>query len=420
MSQAGEPAKRSVPTVSSVPPPNKPATRAIGERPRMSRFLRMLILATVVVHVPIAAAVAHAAHRAGAPMPWLFGVVWSVLGIGLFVGRARAGMPDHRRHGALVRFVDIPYFIHWCGGLFLLIPAIIATIVAPIVQLARGTPVSMLSLPWDFYTWAYAVGLVVAAYGILVRRRWFVVREVEIALAGLDPSFDGYRIAHLSDLHIGAVTPRAWGERWMRASNARSPDLVVVTGDMVTSGTDFHEDIAAVIGQLRGKDGVFVSMGNHDYFGEGEPLISLLGARGARVLRNEGVVLTRGEGRVYLAAIDDTWTRRDDLAKALRDRPVVSGKELPTILLAHDPERFRAAAKQGVQLTLSGHTHGGQVAMPFLYRWVSLGKFAHHYNVGLYAKGYAKLYVHPGLGTTGPPIRLGVAPAVVMITLRAA
>ena len=84
----------------------------------MSRFLRMLILVTVIVHVPIAAAVAHAAHRLGTPSPWLVGVSWSVVGVALFLGRARAGMPDRRRSDALVRFVDIPYFIHWCAGLF--------------------------------------------------------------------------------------------------------------------------------------------------------------------------------------------------------------------------------------------------------------------------------------------------------------
>jgi predicted MPP superfamily phosphohydrolase len=383
----------------------------------MSRFLRILILATVVVHVPITLAVVRFAERLRAPSPWLIGLAFSVAGVLLFVGRARAGMPDRRRSEALIRLVDIPYFIHWCAGLFLIVPAVIATLVLPIVDLARGVPVT---LPWDVYMWSYALGLLISGYGILVRRRWFVVKEVEVALAGLDPSFDGYRIAHLSDLHIGAVTPRPWGERWMRASNARSPDLVVVTGDMVTSGTEFHEDIADVVGQLRGKDGVFVSMGNHDYFGEGEPLITLLGARGARVLRNEGVVLTRGGARVWLAAIDDTWTKRDDLGEALRHRPQSAGRDMTTILLAHDPNRFPAAAKRGVSLTLSGHTHGGQVAMPFLYRWISLGRLAHPFNVGLYTDGDAKLYVHPGLGTTGPPIRLGVAPAVVMITLRAA
>lgn len=378
----------------------------------MSRFLRFLILLTIVLHVPVVAAIARGAQRVGIARPWLVGVAVGVVGIGLFLGRARAAMPDRRRHGAVVWLVDIPYFIHWCACLFTIVPAILGSIIAPIVQLVRGVP---LTVPMDLYLVTYALGLVVCGYGILVRRRWFYVREVEIVLAGLAPSFDGYRIAHLSDLHIGSTTPRAWGERWSRAANARSPDLVVVTGDMVTSGTDFHHDIAAVIGVLQAKDGVFVSMGNHDYFGEGE-LIELISARGARVLRNEGLVIERGSGQIYLAAIDDTWTKRDDMDLALAKRPA----NMPTILLAHDPVRFRDAAERGVALTLSGHTHGGQIAVPFLYRWLSLSHLAHPFHVGLYARDAAQLYVHPGLGTTGPPMRLGSAPAVVMITLRAA
>jgi predicted MPP superfamily phosphohydrolase len=157
-------------------------------------------------------------------------------------------------------------------------------------------------------------------------------------------------------------------------------------------------------------------MGNHDYFGDGEPLISLLGAKGARVLRNEGQVLEREGGRLYLAGIDDTWTRRDDMARALAERP----EGVASVLLAHDPERFPRAVERGVSLVLSGHTHGGQIAMPFLSRWVSLARLAHRYNVGLYREKDSWMYVHPGLGTTGPPMRLGVAPAVVILTLRAA
>jgi predicted MPP superfamily phosphohydrolase len=156
-------------------------------------------------------------------------------------------------------------------------------------------------------------------------------------------------------------------------------------------------------------------MGNHDYFGDGEPLISLLAGAGVRVLRNEGFVLERGGAKLYVAGIDDTWTRRDDLGRALADRPA----GMTTVLLAHDPERFRLAAKQGVALTLSGHTHGGQIGVPFFYRWASLSSFTHHFNIGVYRKGKSFLYVHPGLGTTGPPMRLGIAPAVVIITLRA-
>jgi len=242
------------------------------------------------------------------------------------------------------------------------------------------------------------------------------VREVDVPIRGLDRRLDGFRIAHLSDLHIGTLTPKSMGERWTRAANERAPDIAVVTGDMVTSGIAYHKDIAEVVATLKAKSGVYVSMGNHDYFGEGEPLITLINERGPRVLRNEGTRIERNGASLYLAAIDDTWTKRDDMAAALRDKPA----DMPAILLAHDPDRFPQAAERGVALTLSGHTHGGQIAFPFLSRWVSLSHIAHRFHLGLYKRGEAWLYVHPGLGTTGPPMRLGVAPAVVMLTLRAA
>ncbi len=101
---------------------------------------------------------------------------------------------------------------------------------------------------------------------------------------------------------------------------------------------------------------------------------------------------------------------------ALEARP----PSTPVILLAHDPARFTDAIEHGVDLVLSGHTHGGQIAVPFLAPWLSLAHITHEFVVGLYARGKSTLYVHPGLGTTGPPVRLGVAPAVAMITLRAA
>jgi predicted MPP superfamily phosphohydrolase len=365
------------------------------------------------MHLPFVAAVYEVARRAGSSSPSLVAWLAGLAGALLFIGRARAGAADAPRGRFIPLFVDIPYFIHWCACVWCIVPSLVSLVVAPIACIAQGKPIA---LPLGFYMWTYAAGLIVCGYGILVRRRWFVVKDVDVKVKGLDPSFDGFTIAHLSDLHIGTLTTKAWGERWTRAANARNPDIAVVTGDMVTSGIAYHKDIAEVVATLKAKDGVYVAMGNHDYFGEGEPLVSLINARGPRVLRNEGTVLTRGAARLYLAAIDDTWTRRDDMKKALADRP----EGVPTILLAHDPERFRQAAERGVELTLSGHTHGGQIAFPFLYRWISLSHIAHHFHVGLYAKGDAQLYVHPGLGTTGPPMRLGVAPAVVMLHLRAA
>ncbi len=395
---------------STLPPPPKKATRAIGHRPRMGRFLRILLAVTVLIQLPVALGLGEAARRLGARAPWAWGWGMAALTLILFLTHIRASLPDRRASPARA-LVDIPYYVHWCASLFTIIPAAVETLVSIPVELARGVP---LAPPSAAFMWTYALGLLVCGYGIVVRRRWFVVKEIEVALEGLDPGLDGYRIAHLSDLHIGTHTPKGWGERWARAANGRTPDLTVVTGDLVSSGTDYHEDIAEIVGGLRARDGVFVTMGNHDYFGEGEPLVSLLVERGVHVLRNEGVMVEREGRQLFLAGIDDTWTRRDDLDRALHARP----DDTTTILLSHDPERFRQAAKRGVSLTLSGHTHGGQIAFPFLGRHFSLSHLTHHFHTGLYRKGGATLYVHPGLGTTGPPMRLGVAPAVVILTLR--
>ncbi|MGA3119278.1 MAG: metallophosphoesterase [Polyangiaceae bacterium] len=390
-----------------------PGGHAVRRRARMSRFLRILIVATGIVHVPVALGVGELLTRVGAPAPRIAGAAFAAASVALFLGRARAGMPDRKRNGVLVRLLDIPYFVHWCAALFAFVPSVVATIVVPVFEWVGGAPVHA---PMGAYMWSYVLGLVVCGYGVLVRRRWYRVVERPVWVDGLDPRLEGFRIAHLSDLHIGTLTPRSWGLAWAESANRRRPDVAVVTGDMVTSGTDFHADVADVVGSLRAPDGVFASMGNHDYFGgDGYPLLSLLRDRGVRVLRNEGCVIDRGGALLWLTAIDDTWTRRDDLAAAMRGRPAGA----TTVLLAHDPTRFDAAADSGAQVVLAGHTHGGQIGIPFLTRFANLG-FVYKYGLGFYRYANSVLYVHPGLGTTGPPIRLGVAPEVTILVLRSA
>jgi predicted MPP superfamily phosphohydrolase len=133
------------------------------------------------------------------------------------------------------------------------------------------------------------------------------------------------------------------------------------------------------------------------------------------VLRNEGITLRRGTSQLFLAGVDDTWTKRASVSRALSGCP----KGTRSVLLAHDPDLFAEAATHGASLVLSGHTHGGQIALPFFARYVSLARIAHRQYLGIYRQGDATLYVHPGLGTTGPPIRLGAAPEVAVLTLRA-
>lgn len=376
--------------------------------------MRFLVTLTALMQLPFVVAVMEVLRRNGvAPLfGWGAGLALGGVAIYAFFGRAQHIMHDAPRPWPQVFLVDLPYYWHWCTCLYCLVPSIVYLVFEPIVDAFRGVPIGPSP---GFFMWTYATGLVVCGYGVSLRRWFFEQRTIEVPIRGLDKDLDGYTIAQLSDLHIGAFTPKWWGERWVRAANAAAPDMVAVTGDMVTSGVAFHEDIADLVGGLRAKDGVFVIMGNHDYFGEGEPLVSLLRDKGAHVLRNEGRVMDRDGAKFFLAGVDDTWTKRANLEMALSTRP----DGMPTVLLQHDPDHFPRAVKRDVSLVLSGHTHGGQVAMPFLARYINASKLAHHFHVGIYTKGESTLYVHPGLGTTGPPFRLGAAPAIVYLKLRA-
>jgi uncharacterized protein len=156
-------------------------------------------------------------------------------------------------------------------------------------------------------------------------------------------------------------------------------------------------------------------MGNHDYFTDAEHLVRELERNGLSVLRNRGVVVERDGARLYVAGVDDTWTSRNDLTRALAARP----EGVPTVLLAHDPDLFPLAHARGVELTLSGHTHGGQLAIPGLRR-LSLARVITRWTMGLYRLGDSWLYVNLGAGTTGPPVRWGAPSELVVLTLRRA
>jgi len=255
-----------------------------------------------------------------------------------------------------------------------------------------------------------AVGL--GADAVLGRPR---VRRRAVKVAGLPPELDGYRIGQISDVHCGPHAPEERVASWVARLNRLELDLVTVTGDLITHGSSHVEAVARALGGLRAKDGAFACMGNHDYFTDGEHLVRALERQGLAVLRNRGVVVERGAARLYVAGVDDTWTSRADLSRALRDRP----EGVPTVLLAHDPDLFPAAQARDVELTLSGHTHGGQLAVPGI-RHLSLARLVTRWTSGLYRKERSWLYVNRGVGTTGPPVRLGAPAELAVITLRRA
>jgi predicted MPP superfamily phosphohydrolase len=320
-----------------------------------------------------------------------------------FALRVQRGMGDQAESGWL-RPLLFGFYAFWaaslCAGIYYL-------------------PLALLA--WAFKLpayWAVATALAIGTLLGLLGVTWWRMRphfsRIDIPVPDLSPALDGYRIAQLTDLHVGAHTPPERLRAWVDRVNALDVDLVAVTGDLITSGDAYVSAAARELGRLRGRDGVGLCLGNHDYFTDAEAFVSALTAEGIEVLRNQGRVIGAGERRLYLAGVDDTWQRRHDVARALADRP----PGLPAVLLAHDPVLFPAAAALGATLVLSGHTHGGQVALPLWPRVLNAARLAYRYTAGLYRQDSSYLYVCRGAGTTGLPLRVGAAAEIAILTLR--
>ncbi len=395
-----------------IPGPTNGPRRTARNRPgRRWGFIRAMVLITTVSHVPVAIAAAGLLARVGVPCATVAGIAWAALMSALFVAVLLRSVPDRRRSPWEVALFELPGSIEGCAALFAFFPIVLATIAISLGDFVRDEP---LRLPTEITLYPYGLALVASAYGTLLRRRCVRVVHRDVRLASLDRRLDGLRVVHISDLHIGTMTPKARGMAWARAVMRSMPDVVVVTGDLITSGTDYLDDAADVVRALRAPLGVFVSLGNHDYFGDVSALQRKLAMGGARVLRNDGTVVEYRGAQVWIGGVDDTWTNRADAARALASRP----KGTAALLLSHDPSVFSHPACGEVDLVFSGHTHAGQVAIPFAVRTLNLSRLSTPYSSGIYRRGRATLHVSPGLGTTGPPIRIGAAPEITILVLR--
>ena len=369
----------------------------------MNRFKRYLFGATALSNVPLLVGVA--LLFGGSWAAWVGATLVALILTRGLRGRLRLAFDDHPISPLRRWLVEKPYFLHWAAALGSL-PVAIMT--APLLFMDE-VPVGAWALG------SYLAPFALAVYAIFVRPHLVRVREVEIPMAGLDAAFDGYRIVQLSDTHVGSLTPPERARAWVQKANALAPDLVALTGDYVTSGTRFHEAAARVFGELQARDGTVAVLGNHDNFGGCEPLVTTMREVGITLLMNQHTVIERGGAALVVVGVDDVFTRRANVEETFRGIP----RGAPIVGLAHDPRLFPAMAERGAKLVLSGHTHWGQVALPFFARAVNVARPFFRFPGGLYeAEGGARLWVHPGLGTTGPPVRLGAAPELTVLVLR--
>jgi predicted MPP superfamily phosphohydrolase len=262
------------------------------------------------------------------------------------------------------------------------------------------------------------LGAAATALGFVGARRTARVVEVEVPIAGLPAAFEGFTIVQVSDVHVGPTIRRDYVTGIVDAVNRLRPDAIAITGDLVDGGVhDLAPHVAPLAG-LRSAHGTFFVTGNHEYYSGAQGWIDALRGLGLRVLLNEHAVLERGGASLVIAGVTD-WSaehfiaaHRSDPAAALHGAPTDAGAR---ILLAHQPRSAPAAAAAGVDLQLSGHTHGGQF-LP----WTFFVRLQQPYTAGLHRLGRTWIYVSRGTGYWGPPKRFGAPSEITRVRLVAA
>jgi len=238
------------------------------------------------------------------------------------------------------------------------------------------------------------------------------IERQQVFLSRLPKELDGLRLVHLSDFHYGPLTDSRHLERAVKAANDLRPDLIALTGDYISQDRVYAAPCAELVGRLRARFGVFAVLGNHDHWTDAALIADLFRAEGIQLLINEGMRLELRGQSFWMAGVDDTMVGLEDLSLALAG----SSDDEMRLLLAHNPIILRRAARAGVDLVLSGHTHGGQVTLrPEKSR---SGRPRRRLLRGLGRRGNTQIYVTRGLGTVVLPIRYGCPPEVSVLELR--
>ncbi|NOK38762.1 metallophosphoesterase [Corallococcus exercitus] len=261
---------------------------------------------------------------------------------------------------------------------------------------------------------ALALGGGLAGYGSWRAFSAPEVTELVVRIPKLPRALEGFSIVQLTDLHVGPFIQRRFMDELVRRANALKPDLVAITGDLVDGTVPRLGGFVAALGNLQARHGRFFVTGNHDYSSGAEAWVAHLDSLGIPSLRNRHVRIGDAGGAFDLVGVDDWHGGRRlgqkgyDLEQALAGRD----PERAAVLLAHQPANFKVAAEQGVDLQISGHTHGGQ-----LFPMTALIGLSWEHSAGHYRHGDSHIYVSRGCGFWGPPMRLGSPPELVKLVL---
>ncbi|MDJ0737045.1 MAG: metallophosphoesterase [Nostocaceae cyanobacterium] len=260
----------------------------------------------------------------------------------------------------------------------------------------------------------FVLSFYVFLYAYLIEPNWIEIKSLRLNLPHLASEFDGYRIAQISDIHTDKWTKQRRLKRIVRLINQQHPDLVVITGDLVTRRSQqFLTKLQPALTQLTPKDKTVAVLGNHDYENNPQVIIKALQARGIITLRNHIYTLKRGNAMLHIAGVDDVNARRNRLDLILKQ---LTGEDC-AILLAHEPDFADiSAGTKRFDLQLSGHSHAGQIRLPFLKPPI-LPPNGRKYYSGLYNLGEMLLYTNRGIGMTGLHFRFACRPEITVFTL---
>jgi uncharacterized protein len=265
--------------------------------------------------------------------------------------------------------------------------------------------------------------IALGAYSTVIEPNHVVVNHLDVSLHRQPTAFDGFRVAQISDIHYGEYLGEAHLTHVVNLINDSHPDLVVITGDFVTRpwGQDRHsrrdalnaEPCGSLLAKLHSRLGTIAVLGNHDHATDPDFVTGALTEHGVRVLRNQALPLETGGSRLWIAGVDDAVEHAADLRGTMSQVPANEA----CLLLVHEPDMADWVCKYPVDLQLSGHSHGGQVRIPFIGAPV-LPTSGRKYPLGHYYINDLQLYTNPGIGVIDLPIRFDCPPEITVFTLR--
>jgi predicted MPP superfamily phosphohydrolase len=299
---------------------------------------------------------------------------------------------------------------------------IFIVLILALLDLVRMLDMGFRFLPEGWRTWGgptggrvYVAAMAVAILLVIagaVNSRLFHVRSLSLTLPKKQAMRDSLRVVMVSDVHLGSMIPPSRFLAKVELMNRQNPDVVLIAGDLFDEDVVRlkEEEVVASLRSIKSRYGTFVVLGNHDYYGGVEHSIHLMERGGLKLLRDEGVKVADA---FYLIGRDDREAGRfGRMRKSLETMQMNPGSNLPVILLDHEPFHLEQAEQAGVDLQLSGHTHHGQI-WPFNL----MTKAIYDISWGYGRRGHTQYYVSCGVGTWGPPVRLGNRPEIVVIDL---